>query len=178
MNQRSDALVAAARFIAEVEVMARETLDLVATVGRLDLSPNAPNVIPGRVDLSLDVRHRDDKTRDRSVRQLLQVGENIAAERGVDFAVQYQEDHPAVDTDSELTNTLDECVQQCGIAIRRMVSGAGHDAEILAQITPVTMLFLRCGGGISHHPDESVLAQDVETALQVMMHFVVMLAAP
>jgi allantoate deiminase len=156
MTLRRDALVAAAAWILEVERRALATTGLVATVGALTVSPNAGNVIPGRVQASLDVRHACDATRHEAVTALLA---RIPHEVRVD--------HPAVAMDAELCELLDG-----GENLHRMTSGAGHDAMVMAPCVPTAMLFLRSPGGISHHPDESVLVEDVEAALRIGARFI------
>ncbi len=162
MDLRHDALAAAAEWIGTVE---RPEPGLVATVGSLAVSPNAGNVIPGRVRASLDVRHACDETRRGAVARLLASAAAAAKRRGVDVHHEQTLDQPTVRMDSHMCDTL------AGIAGHRMTSGAGHDAMILAPVVPSTMLFLRSPGGISHHPDESVLTADVAVALTAGCEF-------
>lgn len=157
MHLRQDALVAAAEWICAVKREAIATEGLVATVGRLEVQPNAPNVIPGVVKATLDVRHRDDAVRHAAVERL------IALAKAAEYKIRV--DQPAVAMDSHLTGLLARS------APHRMLSGAGHDAMILARRMPTAMLFLRSPGGLSHHPDESVLPQDVDVALVAGMKF-------
>ena len=86
-----------------------------------------------------------------------------------------QAEQAAVPMDAHLTETLAEAVKAAGLPARRMVSGAGHDAMMVAPHMPAAMLFLRSPGGVSHHPDERVIAGDVEHALAVAVQFVEML---
>jgi allantoate deiminase len=162
MALRQDALVAAAQWICEVERYARQHEGLVATVGSLCVSPNAGNVIPGEVRASLDVRHARDNPRRHAATHLLSRA-----------AATHQQllDQDAVDLDEDLTATLAVAVEAAGYPVHRMSSGAGHDAMVLAPHLPSAMLFLRSPGGISHHPDESVLEGDVDAALAVGAEF-------
>jgi allantoate deiminase len=157
MTLRRDALTAAARWILRVEQEAAAYPGLVATVGRVDVSPNASNVIPGRVTVSLDVRHRCDEIRRAAVRRLL--------ESTTDWTQHL--DQPAVPMDKALTENLAKAVEAAGYPVHHLTSGAGHDAMIVAPHVPSAMLFLRSPGGISHSPHESVLLEDVEAALAV-----------
>jgi allantoate deiminase len=157
MHLRQDALVKASKWFGAVEREAIATEGLVATVGRIEVQPNAPNVIPGVVKATLDVRHRDDAVRRAAVERLIALAKPAAWEVGVD--------QPAVTMNPHLTSLLARS------APRRMVSGAGHDAMILARRMPAAMLFLRSPGGLSHHPDESVFAEDVAAALVAGMKF-------
>jgi allantoate deiminase len=171
MRLRRDAMSAAADWIVNVEDYAQAHSGLVATVGKLEASPGAGNVIAGRVTASLDVRHAEDQIRHTAVAHLLTGAEAAAAKRGVRLHVEPQLEQSAVPMDPHLTNLLQTAAERSGHPSRRMTSGAGHDAMILAQRIPSTMLFLRSPGGLSHHPDESVLPQDIEAALATAMEF-------
>ncbi|HKD92985.1 MAG TPA: allantoate amidohydrolase [Terriglobales bacterium] len=171
MDLRRDALAAAARWITSVESIAQSTSGLVATVGRLEIEPNARNVIAGSVHASLDVRHAQDTIRHQAVDRMLKEARQIAADRGLKFEEQKQLDQPAVAMDATLVKRLSQAVKAAGYPVHHMSSGAGHDAMILAAKIPAAMLFLRSPGGISHHPDENVLVEDVTAALNAGMHF-------
>jgi allantoate deiminase len=177
MEGRRDALAAAAEWIASVEAVARDDGGLVATVGEVAVEPGAPNVIPGRVTVSLDVRHPEDAARVRAVAALREHAARIAAARGLQTAWDELQSTAAVPCSPELTEELAAAVTDAGHEAPRLASGAGHDAAMLAAITPVAMLFVRCAGGVSHHPAESVRPQDVEVAIDVTTRFVERLAA-
>jgi allantoate deiminase len=176
MELRRDALPAAAELVLEVERLARAVDGLRGTVGTIEARPGASNVVPGAASLSLDARHADDAVRDRAVIELLRRASSIAARRGLNFRVVEAEHHRAVPADPRLTALLDAAVSGAGVEPRRLVSGAGHDAAVMASVAPMAMLFLRSPGGISHHPDEGVLAGDVRTALDVLVRWVDALA--
>ena len=163
MNLRHDALAGAAEWIGVVEQEARSIPGLVATVGRLDVSPGAGNVIAGSARASLDVRHADDDVRRAIVLKLAERSRQIAANRGLTVRWEPHVDQPAVAMDAGLTDLLGPH--------HKMPSGAGHDAMIVARRMPAAMLFLRSPGGISHHPDETVLAEDVAAALEAGIGF-------
>ena len=171
MHLRRDALAGAAEWIVAVEREANATPSLVATVGRIDLTPGAGNVIPGLVKLSLDVRHVDNRARRKSVERLLACAAQIAARRSLNFSSELYLDQPAVNLDTRLTDAMADAVQRCGYPVHRMNSGAGHDAMILARRLPAAMLFIRSPNGISHHPDESVRVEDVGAALASALCF-------
>jgi allantoate deiminase len=164
MNSRHDALACAAEWIGLVEHLAQTTPDLVATVGKIDAQPGAINVIPGVAIASLDVRHAFDEVRERALNVLLDGAEHIACRRGLSVEGECKLDQSAVPLHFEMVETA---VASTGVLVHRMVSGAGHDAMILARRVPSAMLFLRSPGGISHHPDESVLEEDIDAALAV-----------
>ena len=171
MNLRRDALAGAARWIARVEDEARSSHGLVATVGRMEIKPGAGNVIPAQVTASLDVRHASDEIRKRAVDNLITAGNDLARERGLAFRIDHQLDQQSVEMDPALVSAAASALRKAGCRGHRMTSGAGHDAMILAEKIPSVMIFLRSPGGISHHPDERVLAQDVQLALAAGLHF-------
>jgi allantoate deiminase len=176
MRLRRDALAAAAEWITTVEATALAEDGLVATVGKMDVKPNAGNVIPGQVDVSLDLRHMSSEMRVRWSQQLTSVAGRIAQRRGVELEWTEKMNEPAVEMDAVLTNRLARAVEAAGFPSKRMASGAGHDAMVMARRVPTTMLFLRSPGGISHHPDEAVREEDVEAALDVGCKFLEQLA--
>lgn len=171
MNLRHDALAGAAEWIRTVELEARAVPGAVATVGRVNVSPGAGNVIPGMASATLDVRHADDTVRHNLVARLLRCAEQIAADRCLTAWWEHRLDQAAVAMDPALTQLLEGAVQSALRPIHRMASGAGHDAMIVAGHMPTAMLFLRSPKGISHHPDESVQPEDVDDALDVGMRF-------
>jgi len=175
MHLRRDALAAAAQWITEVEAYANEHTGLVATVGKIEAQPGAGNVVAARVTASLDVRHPNDDARTAAVRALVSAAELAAAKRGVKLATQTHLEQPAVPMDPHLTRLLEAAAKKAQTPARRMPSGAGHDAMIVAQRLPAAMLFLRSPGGISHHPDETVLPNDVEAVLNTAIEFLSLL---
>lgn len=158
MNLRRDALAGVSEWIGAVEREARSTPGLVATVGSLNVSSGAANVIAGLAKASLDVRHADDVARRDAVGRLVDCAERIATRRGLTVRWKPRLDQPAVAMDPGLMNLFPPA--------HRMTSGAGHDAMIMARRMPAAMLFLRSPGGVSHHPDETVLVEDVAAALE------------
>jgi allantoate deiminase len=175
MHLRHDAMAAAADWIVGVEGYANSHEGLVATVGKVETSPGAGNVIAGRVTASLDVRHADDTVRKAAVTTMMELAEAAATRRGVQVRAHLQLEQPAVPLDPHLTTLLSKAATQAAFPGHRMISGAGHDAMVLAPVIPSAMLFLRSPGGLSHHPDENVLPQDVEAALATAMEFLTQL---
>jgi allantoate deiminase len=176
MELRRDAGCALAEFVLAVEEAGRAEPGLVATVGRLAALPGAPNVIPGSATASLDVRHADDAVRAAAVRALRERAAAIAAARRVELAWDERMTTPAVAMDPRLSEHLAAAVADRGLPDVRLPSGAGHDAVALSELTRVAMLFVRCAGGVSHHPDESVDRADVAVALDVLDGFLRRLA--
>jgi allantoate deiminase len=144
---------------------------LVATVGRLETKPGASNVIPAEVTAALDVRHASNKIRTRAVHNLIAAGNDLARERGLGFHIVRQLDQQSVEMQPALVSAATRALRQVGCRGQRMTSGAGHDAMILAEKVPSVMIFLRSPGGLSHHPEESVLPGDVQLALAAGLHF-------
>jgi allantoate deiminase len=177
MHLRRDALAGAAEWVSAVESIALQSEGLIATTGKIDVEPNAANVIAGVARVSLDVRHADGRARKAAVESLVAQAQSIAEKRRLTLQIARQMDQPAVPMDERLTAYLAEAIEATGLLEKRMTSGAGHDAMVIAGRVPATMLFLRSPGGISHHPDESVLEEDVEAALNVGSRFLQRLAA-
>lgn len=178
MPLRRDALAGAAEMLLAVEAVARaDASDLVATVGAIEALPGAANVIPGRVRFTLDVRAGDAARRDAAAEAILDRFHAIADTRGLDFAIERVHDLPASPCDAALMDLLDAATVAAGQPVRRLVSGAGHDAMVMAALCPTAMLFLRCKGGISHNPAEQVAPADVQVALAVMLGFIERLGA-
>lgn len=177
MKLRRDAMAGAAEWILHVEQTARSTEGLVATVGKIAAEPNAGNVIAGKVTVSLDIRHPRDAVRLHAVEQLLESAQTIAEKRGLAFEHGALLEQAAVPMDERITSFVADAIEAAGFPAKTMVSGAGHDAMVLAARLPTAMLFLRSPGGLSHHPDEAVLEADVDAALRVGRIFLERLAA-
>lgn len=176
MAGRHDALVAAAAFVGEVRAITERTEGLIATVGKIDTSPNATNVIADRVEVAIDARHPRDATLNAAVEELTARGDRLAADEGCRFRVLESTGQAAVTVDQLLTEALAETIAELGVEPLRLASGAGHDAVIMASRFPVAMLFLRHPGGVSHHPDERVDRDDVAFGIEVLTRFVGRLA--
>ena len=176
MHLRRDALAGAAEWISAVECQARHTAGLVASVGAVRAWPNAANVIAGETTVSLDVRHRDDRVREEVVENLLQLAREVASRRGLSLRHIVLANQRSVAMDPWLVAQAEDAIRKAGCEPHRMVSGAGHDAMILAEKVPAAMVFLRSPGGISHNPEETVNAEDVEKALAAGVHLLDILA--
>ena len=186
MHLRRDALAAAAEWITTVESTVqkaaaqkdplRQEPGLVATVGKIALEPNAGNVIPGVVSVSLDLRHMSNRSRSHWVRELILDATLIARRRGIEFEWVQKLDERRVDMDPNLSLCLKLAVEAAGFPVKIMPSGAGHDAMVMAARVPTAMLFLRSPGGISHHPAETVREEDVEASLHVGREFLLRFA--
>jgi allantoate deiminase len=171
MALRRDALAAAAEFVTALEALARDQDGVVATVGSVEVEPGARNVIPGRAVLSLDVRHASDSVRESVVGRLRERAGAIADARGVALAWQVEAGTGAVETSAALSEMVADAVAASGQRVVRLPSGAGHDAAMISRIAPIAMLFVRCAGGVSHHPAESVTVEDVAAAIEATTRF-------
>ncbi|MFP1962914.1 allantoate amidohydrolase [Lonsdalea quercina] len=170
MGQRQDALAAAAAWMTQIEALTQSgDPHRVATVGTLQCLPGAANVIPGEVRLTLDIRGPEDAALEALLSQLLHAAEEIAARRGCRFSAEEYYRIPATRCDIGLQAMLSDAVTTVQGTGLSLPSGAGHDAIAIAERWPVGMLFVRCRGGISHHPDESVLTDDVAQALRALL---------
>jgi allantoate deiminase len=176
MELRRDALAAAAEMVVQVEALARDTPGLVATVGDLTVLPGAPNVIAGQVDLVIDVRHPEDTDRIWTVGRLRERAGEIASARGIEWEWEPLHEQAAVRCDPGLTGRMFQALDDVGVQPNALASGAGHDAATMAQVAPVAMLFVRCAGGVSHHPDESVSEADAAIAVDALTRFVELVA--
>lgn len=171
MSLRKDALAAAAEFILAVESTGLGTPGLVATVGQIEAKPGASNVIPGEVNLSIDVRHQTDASRDAGVSRLQDIVGQIGYKRGVATHWEIVHEAQSVPCSRDLTAVLAKAARQHLVEVTELPSGAGHDAAMMGEIAPIAMLFVRCKGGISHNPAESVETNDVGVAIAVMNDF-------
>ncbi|MDO8541100.1 MAG: allantoate amidohydrolase [Opitutaceae bacterium] len=178
MHLRRDALAGAAEFLTVAEGLARASEPLVVTAGSLSVKPGAPNVIPGEVVFSLDVRHPRNASRRAALRLLRLAAQKIAHNRKLTCAWEQTQDNGAVACSPKLMTLLEESVRKVHGRSLQLMSGAGHDAVIMSAKMPVGMLFVRCRDGLSHHPDEHASAADVDVALQVMVDFLERLASP
>jgi len=177
MHLRFDAVAAAAEWITAVERIAKQTPGLVATVGSVETQPGATNVIAGKARVSLDVRHHDNAVRVRADEQISLAAAQIADRRGLKVSQTQGLNQPTVAMDSFLSDQLEKSLSKVGCKPHRMVSGAGHDAMILAEKIPSAMIFLRTPGGVSHDPAESVAAEDVAKAIECGLCFLDQMAS-
>jgi allantoate deiminase len=177
MDLRYDAIAAAAEWITAVERQAQNVPGLVATVGRINAQPGATNVIAGEACLSLDVRHGSNEDRTGAVEGFIRLAERISRRRGLSVSHNTLLNQQAVPMDPILVNEIEEAIRKTGCEPHGMVSGAGHDAMILAERVPTGMIFLRTPGGISHDPAESVELEDVAKAIECGLHLLDQIAS-
>jgi allantoate deiminase len=166
MNARRDAMAGTAEWVGAVEREAQRVPGLVATVGSVLAKPGAVNVIAGEARATLDVRHGSDEIRHAAVKALVEAAIEIAGRRGLIARHAVMMDQSSVAMDAELARAAEDAIRRAGCEPHRMVSGAGHDAMILAEKIPAAMIFLRTPGGVSHDPSESVRVEDVAKAIE------------
>ncbi|MGI6878579.1 allantoate amidohydrolase [Microbacterium sp. gxy059] len=180
-DMRRDALLGASEAALAVERICRAEHHIIGTVGQLGAFPGAVNVVPGEAKLSLDLRGELDETRDRVWQQISDEVDAIMARRGLHWRAQEFHSAPAVFCAPLLRDVVREGIVSTlprgADEPAQIFSRAGHDGMALAGITDVGMLFMRNPGGISHHPDEFVSAQDVRAGLQALAEAVLHLAA-
>jgi len=173
MGLRRDAAMTAAEIGLYIERRCSVAPGLVGTVGVLEVPNGAANVVPGRAFFSIDIRAEQDALREAAVRDVLQEMKAIAARRNVTLDINHTHDAASVPCAPWLQAQLEQAIAGLGLPVRRLPSGAGHDAMAVAALTDVAMLFVRCGnGGISHHPDETMSVEDAEAAAAVFSRFV------
>jgi beta-ureidopropionase / N-carbamoyl-L-amino-acid hydrolase len=170
MRIRHDALVAAAEVVAGVRGLAREIGgDLVATVGNLTVHPNIVNAIPGRVTLSIDLRDPRGETLDRALPRL----DHVVAAACEREGVRYQLDHywrvPYTPFAPDVVAAVERAARQTGAGHRRILSGAGHDAQYMAAIGPAGMIFVPSRGGRSHCEEEFTPMDDIEHGANTLL---------
>lgn len=164
-DRRRDALVGASEFVIAVEA-ASKNHGTIGTVGKLEVFPGGVNVIPGRVEFSLDLRAEHDVIRDATWAELEAVAVDICRRRGLTFGTREIYRADAVACDPFLAEAIASGIRSTGdVDPVPLWSRAGHDGMAIAAVTPIAMLFIRCLDGISHHPDESVQPADVAAAL-------------
>ena len=168
MGTRHDALCAAAAIVLRLEATAQELGECVVTVGRLDVTPNQTNVIPGAVVFRVDARSVDDTRCDRLSEALEHVCADERARRGVAIVIEPLERRAAVPMDAQLQATLREALTPLGEPLLDIASGAGHDAMCIATIAPAAMLFVPSAGGRSHAHDEHTAPADLELGLTAL----------
>jgi len=177
MEGRLDPLQAAARIIIAIDEIARNTgPHTVATVGRITCEPAQVNVIPGRVRFSVDIRDADKKLLDSAVAQIQRTVKSICSERqlGIEI-VRLSEAEPVVLSD-DIINLLEKKSRENEIASFRMISGAGHDTALVAELTKAGMIFVPSRDGLSHCPQEFSRIEDIALACKILLAAVVELA--
>jgi hydantoinase/carbamoylase family amidase len=179
MHLRRDALAGAAEAMLALERIARDSPSgtTVGTVGVLRVHPGAINVVPGEVELDVDVRDADRAAREQVVGAVLAATREIAGRRGLELDVAPIVEDAPVTCDPRVIEAATAAAEELGLPFRRMTSGAYHDAMIMGSSVPIGMVFVPSAGGISHHPDEYTSPEDVERGVRVLAGTLARLAA-
>jgi N-carbamoyl-L-amino-acid hydrolase len=177
MQFRRDAAAAAAEIVLAVERCCSGAPSLVGTVGQLNVPNGAMNIIPGRCDLTLDIRAGTDALRDEGVAKVMSEIKRIAADRKVNIRVDEALRMAAIPMSKFFQDRLAAASERLGVKPIMLPSGAGHDAAMMSGLTPSAMMFLRCGnGGVSHSPLEIITEEDADFAARVLFDFLMNLA--
>ncbi len=177
MHMRRDALVGAARVISAVrEIPGKLDPDLVVTVGEVNVSPNAINVIPGQVTFSVDIRHEDEAVLKRAEELILQASKEAANWEGLDMEVDSIASSSPMAFDAWVTAAIDNACMKEGCTFLHLWSAAGHDARYAAELCPTAMIFTPSVGGKSHAEDELTTWEDVSLGCQILARTILSLA--
>lgn len=173
MPGRRDALVGAAEMILEADRVLNATEDFVGVVGKLDVRPNAVNVIPSEVTFTLELRSPRAEVRAQGRDAILTACRRLAAARELEVSIEQTYSAEAVDCAAWLIEALGDACRASDQPAEPLFSGAGHDGLAMCDLTDIGMLFVRCRDGLSHHPDEAISAADGEAATRALMQFLV-----
>jgi N-carbamoyl-L-amino-acid hydrolase len=168
MDLRKDALVAAGRFVVDAETVFCREVDAVGTVGYLDVSPNMSNVVPGRVEMTVEMRSIDPATIERIDENLRTCAAEIAARRGISISVRLLTDAHPVQADPRLLRITTEACRETVDGALVLPSGAGHDATQIATIAPIGMIFVPSRHGKSHCAEEWTGLEDIALGIQAL----------
>lgn len=172
MTLRRDALAAAAECVLAVEGAGGTAPGLVATVGRIEALPGAINVIPGEAVFTIDCRSPSDEIRERALARMLRDFAAVAEKRGLELRIDRLQDTPVRLCAPWLIAQMERAVAAESLRVHRLPSGAGHDGMAIGAIADIAMLFVRCKGGISHNPAESITEEDAGAGARVFMRFI------
>ncbi len=178
ISLRRDAGYVAAATAVAVRELAEATPGLVGTVGRIDQRPGLINVVAATATVTVDLRHPDDDVLEDAETAVRRRVAEVADAEGVEVSWRRLARFPATDFDPTLVDLIEQVAQDHGLSTRRMASGAGHDAQILASVCPAGMIFTPSIGGISHNPAERTHPDDLEAGANVLLDVLVRLAKP
>jgi allantoate deiminase len=176
MDRRHDALAAAAQIVLAVDEEASSTSSAVGTVGQIEARPGGINIIPGRVDFSVDLRDIDVAVRDGVEGRIRERAEEVCARRGVELGIEELQRLDPAPCSEEVRTVISEACEEVGIRPHSLPSGAGHDGMHLASLCPMGMIFVRSKDGISHNPEEWSSKEDCEAGCNVLYRSVLGLA--
>jgi N-carbamoyl-L-amino-acid hydrolase len=173
MPFRKDAMLACARMVEAINVIALNHAPLaVSTVGLVEVKPNSCNVIPGSVFFSVDIRHPDDTILDEMDKELKEVVDRVATDMGLKVRLNNSWNSPPVKFNNECVSIVRAAAEDSGYSYRDIISGAGHDAVYINQVTPTAMVFIPCKNGISHNENERTEPEHVAAGANVLLRAV------
>lgn len=176
MHQRKDALLGASEFVVtSQDMVANLNSRQVATSGKMDVVPNAPNVIPGKVMVSFETRDLDANNIAEVGRVIMELADSIAKRRGLTVRTEVVYDTAPTITDEMIERTFASQANKLGFSMFSLPSGAGHDAQEMAKVAPTGMVFVPSQGGISHHKDEYTSPQQVANGAELLLQTVMKL---
>lgn len=174
MENRKDALIAASQFVLAVNKIVKKIgQGTVGTVGELSLLPNASNVIPGYVELSVDIRSTNEENIHKVYTEMLKEIKLIQKENNLEVKLIKSLYIPPIDMSKEIINTMEKIAEKLGHSYMKMNSGAGHDAMVMAKMAPTSLIFVPSKDGLSHHPDEWTEYEDLKKGIELMLNTVV-----
>ena len=170
IHYRKDALLGAAELVLFIEQIAKaeEKHGTVATVGVMDVKPGGMNIVPGAVDMDVDIRSVSDSSKERVLDAIKKEMEKVCGERKLTFEIETITDQRSVSLSGELANGIKEICDRNNITSKYMNSGAGHDAMHMAALWPTALIFVPSKDGLSHNPDEFTEMEDIHNGLEVM----------
>ena len=178
MDRRQDALLAASRFVEAVNrVVTSRSGRQVGTVGAFQVFPGTPDIVPGRVELSLDIRDMDEDRIGAFFLELEREAGRIGRRTGTAFSFTRYHVHEPVETHLVIREVFEEAARELGLTSRRLLSGAGHDAQTIGKIAPVGLIFIPSAGGVSHSAEEYSRPEDVRNGAAVLLRSVLKLDA-
>jgi len=176
MTLRRDALVGASECICGIEKLCTGTADLVGTVGAISAEPGAGNVIPGYVEFTIDIRSADDTRRISAVDAVIAHLHSVCERRKLDLLIDTAHNESSVKCDEALIEYISDAISNHQSIVPTLFSGAGHDVMAMAQVTAAGLIFVRCAGGISHNPAESISTEDAALGADVLLRSVLNIA--
>ena len=169
MNMRLDAGCCACECVLAIEKVAKTTADLVATVGKMNFYPSSSNVVPERAEFTLDVRSCSQEILDNSVEKIFNEISHICENRKLNYTSELAFENVPVPCSNKITKIIEKSFIDLNLNPFYIYSGAGHDAQEMDNITDIGMVFIRCAGGVSHNPNESVSVDDLDTAVKIFL---------
>lgn len=176
MESRKDALVVAAKMIIAANEITKQYPGLLTTVGKINNYPNVENIVPGEVEIKIDIRHPEDDIRKQATEELIEQCSAIAHHHQVEMTCTTEWDSSATIFADEVIEAVEEACDLLNYSSMKMFSGAGHDAKYMNEITKTGMIFVKSIGGISHNEAELTLDEDLVKGANVLLHVVLQLA--